>query len=98
MILAEPWYDYLAFPLAPIVVLVQAGALFLRQQRLRVSAAAACFGAVMLMTAYLANRPTEYDDGVDLGFIIVLWYVLSMVLLGVAAIREIVVFVARRRR
>ena len=97
MIVAEPWYDYLAFPIAPLVVLVQVGMFFLPWRSLRLAASAACFGAIKLMTDYLGNRPPEQGEGVSFGFVIVGWYVLSMVLLVAAAIREVVQFLDSRR-
>ena len=97
MIVADPWYDYLAFPIAPLVLLLQLGAIFIPRWWLRIPASLACFGAIVWMERYVSGL--DPAEGVNFGeIILVFWYVVSLVLLAVAAAGEVVRFVVRRVR
>jgi hypothetical protein len=51
---ADPWYDYLALPIAPLVLLVQLGALFIPSRAWRWSLGVACPLAIVAMFLYIA--------------------------------------------
>jgi uncharacterized membrane protein YfhO len=98
LIVADPWYDYLAFPLAPLVLFLQLGALFISRWRLRIPASLACFGAIVWMEHYVSGLELQ-GQGVNFGEIfLAFWYVVSLVLLAVAAAGEVVRLVVRHRR
>ena len=98
MIVADPWYDYLAFPIAPFVLFLQFGALFIPRWRLRIPASLACFGAIAWMDGYVSGLELE-GEGVNFGeIILVFWFVVSLGLLAVAAVAEVVRIVVRRNR
>jgi hypothetical protein len=87
----EPWYDYLAFPVAPIVLLVQIAALFLRPAWVRMALSIAATASIAAMAVYVSSLPDRPGEGVNIGAaIFVLWLVASIGLLGVAVAREVV--------
>lgn len=96
----DPWYDYFALPLAPLVLLAQIVALFLRPARLRRSVLVAAPLLIAAMLAYVSSRPVAPSEGVNIGEgVLVLWLVLSLgiSLLGVVA-ESIRALAARRER
>ena len=77
----DPWYDYLALPIAPLVLLVQFGVLFVRPWWLRWVLSAACFAAIAVMLAYVTSIPVGPDEGVNIGAgLMALWFLCSFVL------------------
>jgi hypothetical protein len=101
MLVADPWYDYLALPIAPLVLLVQFGALFVRPWWLRWGISAACFAAIWVMLSYVASFPVGPDDGVNIGAgIMALWWICSFVLGLVLVARDVIIgaFLAVRWR
>ena len=87
MLAADPWYDSLALPIGPLVLVVQFGALFVRLWWLRWVISAACFAGITAMLGYVASLPVGPDEGVNIGAgLLALWwlcsFVLALVLLG----------------
>jgi hypothetical protein len=100
----EPWYDYLAIPIAPAVLLVQLSALFIKSRQMRVILGLACPASIFAMFLYVASIDLEPGEGANIGAgVMLLWFVLSLIVLGVALVRELVGvgfrrFFASRRR
>jgi hypothetical protein len=85
----DPWHDYLAFPVAPLVLLGQLIALFLRPQMLRWALEIACPLAIIAMFAYVSSLQERPDEGVNIGAgVLLLWMVLSLSLLVVTLVVE----------
>ena len=85
----DPWYDYLAFPVAPLLLVTQVGALFLRQRWVRLVFAGGCTAAIAAMFAYVESLYVPATEGVNIGAgILVLCLVVSVALLVVALARE----------
>ena len=97
MIVADPWNDYLALPVAPLVLFLQLGALFIPRWWLRVSGALACFGAIAWMEHYVSELELRPEEGANIGAgVLLLWLSCSILLLGAAAVGEVVRVVVRR--
>ena len=87
----DPWHDYLAFPVAPLILVVQIGALFVRRRSLRWILGLACPAAIIAMFAYLSSLPDRQQEGVNLGSaVLLLWLLASLVVVVIAVIREVV--------
>ena len=85
------WEDALALPVAPFVLLLQLGALFVPRWWLRVGGALACFGAIAWMEHYVAGIETAPEEGANIGAgVMLLWLGCSILLLGAAAVGEVV--------
>lgn len=85
----DPWHDYLALPIAPLVLLVQIGALFLPSRPWRWALAIACPVGILAMLLYVASLPEEPGEGVNIGAgVLVVWLIASVVLLLVALLAE----------
>ena len=101
MLVADPWYDYLALPIASLVLLVQFGALFVPIWWLRWGISAACFAAIWVMLSYVASIPVGPDEGVNIGAgVMALWWLCSFVLALVLIGRDLIlatVLVVRSR-
>ena len=95
----DPWYDYLAFPYAPILLLLQVGALFIRRWVTRWAISLACTAAITAMFLYVDSIPVKYGEGVNLGVVVLLlWLGVSVVLLGVLIVRDVLAAAIRGRR
>ena len=89
----DPWHDYLALPVAPLVLFVQLVALFLRPPVLRWAVEIVCPLAIAAMFAYVASLPDRPDEGVNIGAgVLLLWLVLSLGLLVVTLVVEAIRF------
>lgn len=85
----DPWQDYLALPIAPLVLLLQIVALFLPQRSVRWTLAVLCPLAILAMLLYVDSLPVEADEGVNIGTgVLVLWLTVSSVLLVIAIVVE----------
>jgi hypothetical protein len=85
----EPWHDYLALPIAPLVLVVQIVALFLPRRSVRWALAAACPLAILAMLLYVDSLPDEPGEGVNIGAgVLVLWLVVSVAVLVIAVVME----------
>ena len=97
MLIATEWADGLALPIAPLVLFLQLGALFIPRLAFRVSATLACVGSIWLMYDYVASMELAPDEGANIGAgILLLWWSVSLLLFGVAGLGELVRIVVRR--
>jgi hypothetical protein len=83
---ADPWYDYLALPIAPLVLLVQLGALFIPSRAWRWSLGIACPLAIVAMFLYVAAVAVKPGEGVNLGAAFLLLCLLGSGVLLIAAL------------
>jgi hypothetical protein len=87
----DPWYDYLALPIAPLVLLVQVGGLFLPSRAWRWALGLACPLAILAMLLYVDSLPIEPDEGVNIGAGLLFgWLMVSGVLFVLALLVELV--------
>jgi hypothetical protein len=85
----DPWQDYLALPIAPLVLLLQIVALFLPQRPVRWTLAVLCPLAILAMLLYVDSLPVEPDEGVNIGAgVLYLWLIVSLALLVLAIVVE----------
>ena len=85
----DPWHDYLALPVAPLVLLVQLIGLFLRPRMLRWAVEIVCPLAIVAMFAYVSSLPDRPGEGVNIGAgVLLLWMALSLGLLLVTLVVE----------
>jgi hypothetical protein len=92
----DPWHDYLAIPIAPLVLLVQGGSLFARRRSVRWGLAIGCFAAIAAMFAYVSSIEMQPDEGANIGAgVLLLWFLGSLLLLAVGLAREVVAAVFR---
>jgi hypothetical protein len=99
MPLMDPWYDYLAIPYAPLVLLVQVAALFVRRGLRRWSISIACTAVIAAMFLYVESLPVRADEGANIGAgVLFLWLIVSVLLLIVGIVRDGVVAAIRRMR
>jgi peptidoglycan/LPS O-acetylase OafA/YrhL len=95
----DPWHDYLAFPVAPLTLVVQIGALFVRRRSLRWILGIVCPAAIAAMLAYVSSLPDREQEGVNLGAAaLLLWLLASLLVLAIAVVREVVTAVHRSDR
>jgi signal transduction histidine kinase len=95
----DPWYDYLALPVAPLLLLVQVGVLFIRSALWRWGISLACTAAITAMLFYVDSLPVAPDEGVNIGAgVLVFWLVVSVGLLAVGVAREVMAFTIREFR
>ena len=95
----DPWHDYLALPIAPLVLLVQIAALFLPRRSWRWGLELACPLAVIAMFLYVGSLPEEPGEGVNIGAgVLLLWTGVSVVLFLVAAVVEAIRLAVRQHR
>jgi hypothetical protein len=94
---ADPWYDALAFPVAPLLLVVQFLALFVPDRRVRLGAGIGVVSALVVMLAYVATLDLDPSEGANIGAgVLSLAVVVSLAMLPFAGIQE-VVNAARRR-
>jgi hypothetical protein len=97
MPLADPWYDYLAIPYAPLLLVVQVGVLFVRRTLWRWGISVACTAAITAMFLYVGSIPEKAGEGVNLGTpLLLLWLGVSVVLLIVLIVRDLLAAGIRR--
>jgi 4-amino-4-deoxy-L-arabinose transferase-like glycosyltransferase len=85
----DPWHDYLALPVAPLILIVQAASLFARRRSVRWFLGIACTTAIAAMLAYVSSLPTRPEEGVNIGAgVLVLWLLASIALLVIGVVRE----------
>jgi hypothetical protein len=97
VIIATEWADGLALPIAPLMLLLQLGALFITRLALRIAATLACAGSIWLMYHYVSSIELAPEEGANIGAgVLLLWWSMSLLLLGVAVIGELVRIVVRR--
>src|SRR5215217_8122621 len=99
MPLMDPWHDYLALPVAPLLLLVQVVALFVRRGLIRWSISIACTTLITVMFVYVGSLPVREDEGANIGAgVLFLWLMVSVLLLAVGIVRDGVVAAVRRMR
>lgn len=92
----EPWYDALAIPVGPLVLLIQLGTLFVRDRTTRWVVGLASFAAIVAMFLYVASLDVD-EEGANIGAgVLLLWVLVSFALLAVGAGREAVTALRRR--
>jgi hypothetical protein len=97
-VIGTAWADGLALPIAPLVLFLQFGALFIPRFVLRAGATFACVAAIWLMYDYVESIELAPEEGANIGAgVMLLWWSVSLLLLGVAVIGELVRIVVRRR-
>jgi hypothetical protein len=85
----DPWYDYLALPIAPLVLIVQAASLFVHRRSVRWGLTLACAASIVAMFVYVASLSTEPDEGVNIGAgVLLLWLFVSLILVALGVARE----------
>jgi hypothetical protein len=85
----DPWHDYLAFPIAPFLLLAQAVALFVPPRWVRLVFTVGCTVAIAVMFAYVASLDIPTNEGANIGAgVLALWLAISIVLLVVELVRE----------
>ena len=95
----DPWYDYLAFPVAPVVLIVQIAALFLRPAWVRIGLSVAATVSIYVMAEYVWSLPDRPGEGVNIGAaVFVGWLLASIGLLGIGLAREVLPFALRSLR
>ena len=94
----DPWHDYLAFPIAPLLLLAQFLTLFASDRRVRLGVAIGVTITLFAMFWYVASLELEPSEGANIGAgVLLLAVLLSLALLPFAGIQEVVNAVRRRR-
>ena len=95
----DPWHDYLALPIAPLVLVVQLVALFLPRRGARWAIEILCPLAITAMFLYVSSIETRPGEGVNIGEgILFLWTALSVALLVVTVLVEGIRLAIERQR
>jgi hypothetical protein len=88
LVLADPWYDYIALPIAPLLLVVQFAALFLRRAGAGLAVGLSCVGLLVAMTVFLVTT-LDPAEGAPIGLgVMFLWILMSAALVAVAVVRE----------
>ena len=84
----EPWYDYLAMPYAPLLLLVQVGALFVPIRPLRWVLLIGSAVAIAVMFVYVTTLDVA-DEGANIGAgLLLMWLAVALALVIVGIRRE----------
>ena len=95
----DPWHDYLALPLAPLILVGQVVAFFIRSWWVRLVVSVACVAAIASMLVYVASLDIPADEGANIGEgVLALWLAVSIVLLVAELTREGISVLWRRVR
>jgi hypothetical protein len=79
------------------VLFLQFGALFIPRFVLRAGVTLACVAAIWLMYDYVTSIELAPDEGANIGAgVMLLWWSVSLLLVGAAAVGELVRLVVRR--
>ena len=94
----DPWYDFLAFPGAPLLLMAQLFALFASDRRVRFGVSVVVLLALAVMFVYLATLELEPSEGANIGAGIVFFALLvSLAMLPFLGVQKVVNAVRRRR-
>jgi hypothetical protein len=96
----EPWYDWLPV-YALLLLILQAGAIFIPKRVVRWSLITGCFVAIWAMALYVWSLDPEPSEGVNIGagvIVMVLWVFATFGVLFVAAVAESVRAARRSRK
>ena len=97
-LLADPWYDYLAFPIAPLLLGAQFVALFVRDRRVRLGGGVAVVVVLFMLFLYVASLDLDASEGANIGAgVLFLAVCVSVAMLPFAGIQEVVSAVRGRR-
>jgi peptidoglycan/LPS O-acetylase OafA/YrhL len=97
-LVADPWYDYLAFPLAPLLLGVQFAALFVRDRRVRFGTGVAVVVVLFVLLVYVASLDLDASEGANIGAgVLFLALCVSVAMLPFAGIHEVVNAIRGRR-
>jgi hypothetical protein len=78
----DPWYDYLAIPVAPLVLLVQWAALHIPHRAVRLTLSIAATASIAAMLVYIVLLPISEEEGANIGAgVMFIWLIVSIVLL-----------------
>jgi hypothetical protein len=84
----EPWYDYLAFPYAPLLLLAQVAALFVPIKPLRWVLLVGSAVGIAAMFVYVATLDVA-DEGANIGAgLLLMWLAVAVALVVVGVRRE----------
>jgi hypothetical protein len=84
----DPWYDYLALPVAPLVLLAQWAAAYVPQRAVRLTLSGAATASIGAMLVYLALLPISEEEGANIGAgVMSVWLIVSILLLRLAVAR-----------
>jgi hypothetical protein len=87
----DPWYDYLAFPVAPLILSAQIAALFTSDRRIRLGMGLLAAVAIAAMLVYVATLDLAPSEGANIGAgVLSLALLVSLGLLPFAGIQELV--------
>jgi hypothetical protein len=85
----DPWYDYLAIPVAPLVLLAQWAAAYVPQRAVRLTLSGAATASIAAMLVYLALLPISEEEGANIGAgLMFVWLIVSILLLRFAVARR----------
>lgn len=97
-LLADPWYDYLAFPIAPLLLGFQFAALFVRDRRVRFGTGVAVIVVLFVLLVYVTSIDLDASEGANIGAgVLFLAVLVSLAMLPFAAIHEVVSAIRGRR-
>ena len=89
--LADPWHDYLAIPIAPLILLLQLASLFASNRTVRWTIGLSSFAALVVMFVYVDSIDPAPDEGANIGAgVLLFWILCSLGLLALAALREVI--------
>ena len=93
----EPWSDYLAIPIAPLILLLQLASIFLSNRTLRWAIGFGCTATLTAMFLYVASIDLAPEEGANIGAgVMLLWILCSIGLLAATGIGEALKAVGRR--
>jgi hypothetical protein len=81
----DPWYDYLAIPVAPLVLLAQWAAAYVPQRAVRLTLSGAATASIAAMLVYIVLLPISEAEGANIGAgVMFVWLIVSILLLRLA--------------
>jgi hypothetical protein len=81
----DPWYDYLAIPIAPVVLLAQWAVAYVPQRAVRLTLSGAATACIAAMLVYVALLPIVEEEGANIGAgVLFVWLIVSIILLRLA--------------
>ena len=84
----DPWYDFLAIPIAPLVLLVQGAFLYVPQRAVRLALSGVATVAIAAMLVYIVLLPVSDEEGANIGAgVMFIWLIASICLFGLAVTR-----------
>jgi hypothetical protein len=85
----DPWYDYLAIPVAPLVLLVQWASLYVSRRVVRLTLSAAATASIAAMLVFILLLPISDEEGANIGAgVMLIWLIVSVVLLRLCVARR----------